>query len=446
MQDLMNENSFSQNVVLDISQDERKICVMAKQDDISINCAYTFESFVSINTFFLEFESLKEILEMMKKSLQNNRFKLSKSLKYFELYFPISIPILQEGNPQNIEEEILNKRYKAISNHFNKLFKLYSNLQKDLRDRRENQLKKESIQIKNFNFKNIQVETIIKEKNQIFTCATLVENSKLACGCNNEIKILNLDGYNCEQVLRGHKGNLTHITTLDNGYIMSSSSDTTIKIWEVNKRHHQCIKTITYYKTEVSLSIQLSCNRIASCSGNYIILFQSFYPYSIIESLNFHENYVVSIVEVKNGKYFVSAEGSSLYFWDSLTYQCRKVLKDIYCPYKYSLVSTSDNKIIVQGRAGRNNYIYIINALTFKKENEINVSNSGNISAFIEIAPSKILWYTQKETFGYFDIGDPQQLSVRKNLVFGIFGVLLVKDARIVTISFDSLVFWRCKG
>ena len=223
---------------------------------------------------------------------------------------------------------------------------------------------------------NISETKLIQENkydtNEIFSLC-LTEDRRIACCSTDQtIKILNQKTLEIDLILEGHKNWVNHVSLLDNGCLVSSSSDTTIKIWKINKDGYKLVKTLQGHKGAVLKTIQLSNNRIGSCSFDESLkIWKSSEPYDEIITIP-GESSFDSLIELKNKKYIVSvSENNVIRFFNNSTYKCEKSIGGVECFWQNSLVETDDNRIIVGGGDG---VISIINTVTFQLETKIKLS------------------------------------------------------------------------
>jgi WD40 repeat protein len=83
--------------------------------------------------------------------------------------------------------------------------------------------------------------------------------------CGNNIKIWDLDTFECLNTLEGHTGVVYCIERIDENTFASGSEDKTIKIWDTNK--NVCLKTIIAdSKYAINCLKSIKSNEIASGS------------------------------------------------------------------------------------------------------------------------------------------------------------------------------------
>lgn len=211
-----------------------------------------------------------------------------------------------------------------------------------------NKPKKSNIKISELNLiKTIQIHK------QSVNKLIIIEDKRLAtCSLDKKIRIFNLKTYECEIVINSHKDCVLDITLTEKGYILSSSNDCTMKLFEIKNNHYQCLKTLRGHENSISKAIQLSNNRFCSCSSDQTIrIWESNQPYECIKKITENTISVYSIIESKNKKYIIyTNDDKVLRFLDNKEYYLVKEIKNIDCSINNSLVEIFENILIVTGK------------------------------------------------------------------------------------------------
>ena len=220
----------------------------------------------------------------------------------------------------------------------------------------------------------------------------LLRDGRLASGSGiNTIEIFDLSSGKKEMTLRGHEDTIVSLCVLDNGYLVSSSIDGKVKIWEIKKRIYNNISTLEGHTNEVQKVIALSNDRIGSCSYDKTVrIWSASPPYECIKVLEGHRDAINTILEVKNKKYIISVgsgEDSTLRFWNNKTYECEKIVKEVYCSSWNGILELKDGKVLIGG----DDEIAVVNVNTFCLETIIKDDNLGFTSCFYELGDGNVL-------------------------------------------------------
>lgn len=109
-----------------------------------------------------------------------------------------------------------------------------------------------------------EIKKLTQNSGSIYSLLLLDANRIASCSCDKTIRIYNQSNdYHCDEIIERHTDEVTSICKLDDGTLVSSSEDHSIKISEftISNAHQNSIwKVVTLPK-----------NRIASCSSDTTI-------------------------------------------------------------------------------------------------------------------------------------------------------------------------------
>ena len=291
--------------------------------------------------------------------------------------------------------------------------------------------------------KNKLEKEINEHENDVNSLCLLRDGRLASCSHDKTIKVFSLQTFECELNILAHSKSVTSISILDNGYLVSSSEDKTIKIWEINQKNFRLVQTITSHTFWVYKVIQLTGSRMASCSQDETIkIFNSEIPYNHIVSLNGHTNDIYSLIELKNRKYIVSgSEDKTIRFWNNKTYKCDFLVRNVYCCFRNSMIEIDKSRILVGG----NNEYFIINALTFQLECQIEFDNEesnsiGYVNAFIEIDGGSLLFGCENGLI-HVDVLEGKIIQLKKDAhKEDIRDLVMLSDGKFASCSDDETI------
>lgn len=289
---------------------------------------------------------------------------------------------------------------------------------------------------KNFDLSKVKLlRTISTHANTVKSVCILRDGTLASCSGDKTIKIYNLSTNVCEITLRGHKECINHILQLNTGYIVSCSRDSTIKIWEIKRRHYQCIKTLKEHNDYVNKIVEMSRNRLFSCSGDKTIkIWNSYSPFNCIDTLFGTTTWANSLIELKNKKYFVSCSYYiNLSFWDNVTYDCVKTIKQICCFNRNSLVEIK-GKIFVGGI----NYISVVNSSTMQLEAKIKLEEIKSFYSFLNIGSYDLLCGCEEGDMFQVDINEYKIIGFKEHAHLGNVTCLLMANNKYIISSSDD--------
>lgn len=254
-----------------------------------------------------------------------------------------------------------------------------------------------------FNLYQVKEPKIVDVPKSI-TSMVLLQDGRFAASANcPKIFIYNLENYNIDLKLEGHKDTVTYSSQLEDGRLISCSSDQSIKVWTITKTEYQCVGTIEKAHTSnIYKVIPLTYNRMASCSWEDKIKIWN--TESIGELITaFQENVynVHSLIQVKETENLISGSTSDkLCIWNLGAYQCEKVIEKIHCSEKNSLVEIDSSRIAVGGE----NHLYIINIFDYKIEYQITDYRLGNILCLTQYDEIGIFIGSSNGLFSVYDV------------------------------------------
>jgi len=169
----------------------------------------------------------------------------------------------------------------------------------------------------------------------ITTCA-----NKLVTGsADNTIKLWNIDTFECENTIIGHRdhvyGLCRLITAAGTELLASSSMDKTVKIWDPSK-NWECVRTLKGHGDSVRCVFAYGDMLISGAADGTIIVWSTGQPWKMMKVLTGHTGVVEALSALPrtdasegNGpyKYLVSASrDNSIKMWDINSYKCERTL------------------------------------------------------------------------------------------------------------------------
>ena len=174
-------------------------------------------------------------------------------------------------------------------------------------------------------------------------------------------------------------------------------------ISSITQSSYQCDYTINNAHNDwIFKVISLTNNRIASCSRDTTIkIWNSNYPYNLISTIKGHTSYVDSIIKLKDKDILISgSDDNTLRKWNLLTYQCDKIINNVQCYYRNSLLEIDNNRIIVGGY----NVITIVNISNDIIEYQIRNDKLNYVYSFVQLRDGNILCGCENGLICLYDI------------------------------------------
>lgn len=293
-----------------------------------------------------------------------------------------------------------------------------------------------------FDLSKIKLKKTIKTHTEYVISLCLTQDGRLA-SCSNDtmINVFNKDTYLCDFTIKGHSKSVNYISLLDSGFLVSCSDDATIKIWKIQEDSYENVATLGEHKNGVNMVRQISNDRIISCSYDETIKVWSSNPdYSLLKTLVGHTYSVKSVLEVKSKQYIASSGDYTIHFWSSLSYQCVKIIKGIYCCDSNSMIERDNDKLLV----GAEKIILIINLTTFEVETRVKLEcDVYGIYSLLKIG-NGILCGSENGLLIYVDKNEYFTRSKKLNVHSDIISCILLNGNSLVTCSNDySIKVWK---
>ena len=162
-------------------------------------------------------------------------------------------------------------------------------------------------------------------------------------------------------IIKGNSEGINYICQLDNGKLVSSSFDKSIRIWSLFQTSYQCDCIIN--KAHIGLIrqvISLSNNRIASCSDDKSIKIWNSDTKNdnLINTLDGHIRSVKSIIRLKGTEVVISgSDDNTLRIWNMISYQCETIINNVSCCWNHSINQIDNNRLVI----GADNLILMVN-------------------------------------------------------------------------------------
>ena len=177
----------------------------------------------------------------------------------------------------------------------------------------------------------------------------------VSASSDNTLKIWDTKKWECIKTLEGHTSSVNSAAFSPDGrYIVSASLDKTIKIWDT--KNWECIKTLEGHTKPVnSATFSPDGKYIVSASDDKTIKIWSTKSGECTKTLEGHAGFVKSVTYSPDGKYIVSASNdNTLKIWSTENWECIKTLEGhtyivtsaTFSPDGKYIVSASDDKTI----------------------------------------------------------------------------------------------------
>ena len=319
--------------------------------------------------------NINEIFEEISQ-LNSNNFSIIKEDNKYKLKIEFIIlrkkkSILINLNENKSDDEIMND----IISNFENIIKEKDNIILDLKERIK-KLEEKLNDKNNFNNSKNPIDKLNNHKNSVY-CLTLLNDGRLVSGSSDKkIIIYNRITYQPDLIIKEHNGIIFCLIQLKSGILASSSGDQTIKLFNIKGNNYELLQTLDFHKDNVYKIIEPNNKSLISCSKDKSIIFyklNSKYKKDYKISIN---GSCSSIIQTKGNEICYSENNKStfkIYFYDlnekknnsSLNIKC----SNSFCR-TFNMI-TKDLLII-----GGENKIFIINVNQYRIVRVIEVLKS----------------------------------------------------------------------
>ena len=234
------------------------------------------------------------------------------------------------------------------------------------------------------------------------------------------------------------------VTNQDKKYIVSASSDKTIKIWDVQT--NECLSTFEGHTNFVRAVVLSSDEKyIVSGSNDQTIKIWDTKTGECLNSLEGHFDYVNSIAISTNGKYIVSGSGDkTIKIWDLKTGKCLKTLKG-HTSYVVSVAISTNGKYIVSGSGDKTIKIWDLKTGKYLKT----LKGHSNFVNSVVVSPDgeNIISGSNDNTIKIWDTKTGKCLKTLKGHTSSLSSIAISPDGEnIISGSFDKTIkIWNIK-
>jgi len=202
-----------------------------------------------------------------------------------------------------------------------------------------------------------------------------------------------------EITLKGHEGSVSNICQLQNNMMASSSTDNTIKVWDLS--NHSCIATLKGHTNLITKLISTNDNKLISCSRDNTIKVWDLKNLNCLATLNGHLTDIQNIITYDSNKLISSSNDGLIIIWDLDNF---KRLASITIGIKGKF---SENKIILYDKNklifnSFNCSIQVLDLNTFKLNQKIPLK-SRSVDRFHLLSDNKLVLYADK-TISIWDL------------------------------------------
>ena len=401
----------------------------------------TFNDY-NVNEIFEEIKILnKNNYKLIKED--NNKYKLK--IKFIILRRKKYLYINLYNNNKDIDKNELIKYISKLKEIIKIKEKKIKELEYKINKQNKNNINNNNI-YNNFDIKLKEPIHKLNYHKDSVTCFTILKDGRLVSGSGDKsIIIYNKKTYQPNIIIKEYDYGICCITTLSSGALASCSLDNTIKIFNIKDNRYDILQTLNYHSDWVLKIIELKNKSLVSCSRDNSIIFYNKDNNKYIKNCKLNtKGHCYSIIETKDNEICYSESSNTIYFYDLLQQKEKSKINDINTngTNLEGFIMISKELLLIPGK----NQISIININKYNLLKVIDVPNSNRIFGACMLNENMLLTGDESKAIRQWKIeGDNLILiSIKENAHNGIILSLINRgDGYIISGSSDkSIKIW----
>ena len=266
------------------------------------------------------------------------------------------------------------------------------------------------------------------------TAIASLNNERLVLGSKNEISIFEGENKNITTISKEIKGRINCLIRLSNGNVASGGQDTTIKIWDIDKK--QLVSTLTGHTSMIWEIRELDGNRLISASDDNKSKIWDLKTKKNEDLCKSHRH-ISGLAILKNNKVVV-ASGKNIFLYDLKTKEQESFL-DISV---WTLKELSNGDVAAGLGNGLLYIIQVTDELIIKTK--FPRGHNKTINYIIELDNHKIVTSSDENDLILWDPNDPESMYMLKGHTDLVTCLCFISGTRFVSASKDkTLKIWE---
>ena len=266
------------------------------------------------------------------------------------------------------------------------------------------------------------------------TAIASLNNERLVLGSKNEISLFEGENKNITTISKEIKGRINCLIRLSNGNVASGGQDTTIKIWDIDKK--QLVSTLTGHTSMIWEIRELDGNRLISASDDNKSKIWDLKTKKNEDLCKSHRH-ISGLAILKNNKVVV-ASGKNIFLYDLKTKEQESFL-DISV---WTLKELSNGDVAAGLGNGLLYIIQVTDELIIKTK--FPRGHNKTINYIIELDNHKIVTSSDENDLILWDPNDPESMYMLKGHTDLVTCLCFISGTRFVSTSKDkTLKIWE---
>ena len=243
----------------------------------------------------------------------------------------------------------------------------------------------------------------------------MLNDGRLVSGsADYSIIIYDKNTYQPDLIIKEHSSNVLCIIQLSSSILASSSVDKTIKLFNINGKKYEVLQTLNYHNNYVYKIIETKNKALISCSHDSSIIFY------LKDNNEYKKDYQIStngscssIIQTKDNEICYSeGNNSAICFFDILERKIKATISNIskYNGFGEWLIMMKKDLLLIPGE----NQLSIINTNEYKLIRTINVPNASTITGVCLLNKDMLLTGDYSETIRQWKIEGDNLILISK--------------------------------
>ena len=291
--------------------------------------------------------------------------------------------------------------------------------------------------ITDLNYLNFLSTTTYQEKYSIdvnnINKIILLSNGLVAAVSKTDYSIILYNNTNSTPIiiLKGHQKSVNGLTQLKSGLLASSSSDTTIKLWDLSLENYTISLNAENY---VFVALELSDGRLAAGLFNGTIQLWNLTTYKIDLTFNYHITIVYNMIQLSDGRVASADVGGIINIWSPTGVTKVSLIGNVN---SVLILVELNNGLLAAGTG--NNTIQIWN-ITSNTLVYTLTGHSGSVTTLIQLKNGLLVSGSMDSTIKLWNANTGEMLVTLKDHSSNVHSVLENNEHYLISCSADDTI------
>ena len=196
-----------------------------------------------------------------------------------------------------------------------------------------------------------QLDEFRAHDSQITCMIQLIDGRVATCSHDSYVKIFTADDFEVAMKVKAHDNALMNLYQTTKGILLTSSCDTTIKMWEVKEEDLNFIGVLKGHTKWVMKAIEISDDVLASCSEDKTVKIWDINTKECTKTIEGFKGNCNNVHKMKNLNTLVVFSGDKVCTFFDIANEYKQLSKidNVYCYLHNSLLEIDNDRLIIGG-------------------------------------------------------------------------------------------------